>query len=102
MANQSATNVSPANSTQKYFAESFCNATQKVIEQVTWDDALKYAQALASWQSNGSFQPAMDLYMGNDSRGQLGAVLRGMGNKPRKDTSIPSLSSANCENSSQH
>ncbi|KAF6234441.1 hypothetical protein HO173_007474 [Letharia columbiana] len=75
-ANQSTTGVSPASGTKKYFAETFCTPYQKLIEKIAWRDALQYAQSLASWQPNGSFQPAMDLYMGNDSRGQLGATLR--------------------------
>lgn len=70
--------VSPASGTRKYFADAFCTPYQKLVERIAWSDALQYAQALASWQPNGSFQPAMDLYMGNDSRGPLGATLRGM------------------------
>lgn len=77
MANQSATGVSPANSTQKYFAEALCTPAQKAIEQIAWDDARRYAQALASWRPNGSFQPAMDLYMGTDSGGPLSQELEG-------------------------
>lgn len=76
MANQSTTGASPASDVKKYFAEAFCTPQQKLIEQIAWRDALQYAQALASWQPNGAFQPAMDLYMGNDSRGELGATLR--------------------------
>lgn len=76
MANQSTTGQSPASGTKKYFAEALCTPDQKLVEQVAWSDALQYAQALASWQPNGNFQPAMDLYMGNDSRGPLGATLR--------------------------
>ncbi|KAL9077109.1 MAG: hypothetical protein Q9161_000375 [Pseudevernia consocians] len=75
MANQSATGVSPAHGTQKYFAEGLCTPTQKAIEQIAWNDARRYAQALASWRPNGSFQPAMDLYMGTDSGGQLSQIL---------------------------
>ena len=77
MANQSATGVSPAPGTQKYFAEGLCTPTQKAIEQIAWNDARRYAQALASWRPNGSFQPAMDLYMGTDSGGQLSQILEG-------------------------
>ena len=77
-ANQSAIDVSPANGTLKYFAEGLCTAEQRAIEQTAWDDARRYAQALASWRPNGSFQPAMDLYMGTDSRGPLNQVLEGM------------------------
>ena len=79
MANQNAAGVSPASGTKKYFAEASCSPEEKITERIAWGDALQYAQALASWQPNGSFQPAMDLYMGNDSRGPLGATLRGMG-----------------------
>lgn len=86
LANQSATGQSPASDTKKYFAEAFCTPDQKLVEQVAWRDALRYAQALASWQPNGSFQPAMDLYMGNDSRGPLGTTLRGMIGDLRQDT----------------
>ncbi|CAD6569844.1 MAG: hypothetical protein ASARMPREDX12_003100 [Alectoria sarmentosa] len=76
MTNQSTIGVSPASDTKKYFAEAVCTPDQKLVERVAWRDALHYAQALASWQPNGSFQAAMDLYMGNDSRGQLGATLQ--------------------------
>lgn len=82
IANQSTTGFSPANETKKYFAEAYCTPYQKLIERVAWGDALQYAQALASWQPNDSFQPAMDLYMGNDSRGELGATLQGMASDP--------------------
>lgn len=84
MANQSTTGVSPLSGVKKYFAEAFCTTHQRQIEQIAWGDALRYAQALASWQPNGAFQPAMDLYMGNDSRGELGATLRGMTGDPRQ------------------
>ena len=83
MTNQSTIGVSPASDTKKYFAEAVCTPDQKLVERVAWRDALHYAQALASWQPNGSFQAAMDLYMGNDSRGQLGATLQGMASDPR-------------------
>ena len=77
MANQSTLRDRPADNNQKYFAEALCTPYQKFIEEVAWRDALQYAQALARWQPNSSFQPAMDLYMGNDSRGQLSTTLRG-------------------------
>ena len=88
MANQSTTGVSLASSTKKYFAEALCSPQSMQIEHESWLDALQYAKALASWQPNGSFQPAVDLYMGNDSRGELGATLRGMTSEPRLDTIV--------------
>ncbi|KAL9135770.1 MAG: hypothetical protein Q9175_003029 [Cornicularia normoerica] len=75
MANLSATGVSLADGTQKYFADALCTPAQRVVEQIAWNDAQRYAQALASWRPNGSFQPAMDLYMGTDSDGPLSDVL---------------------------
>lgn len=102
MANQSTTGASPASDVKKYFAEAFCTPQQKLIEQIAWRDALQYAQALASWQPNGAFQPAMDLYMGNDSRGELGATLRGMTSDPRQNTGIPIQSPTNYKRTSQH
>ena len=69
-----------ANHLQKYFAHASCTPKQKIIERATWRDALQLARALASWQPNGTFQPAMDLYMGNNSRGYLSKELRGMAN----------------------
>lgn len=77
MASQSNFGDRPADDNQKYFAEALCTPYQKFVEEVAWRDALQYAQALARWQPNSSFQPAMDLYMGNDSRGQLSTTLRG-------------------------
>ena len=94
MANQDASGESSAYSNQKYFAEAFCTPYQKFIEEVAWRGALQYAQALARWQPNGSFQPAMDLYMGNDSRGQLSTALQGMAGEVRHNTYSPTLSSA--------
>lgn len=76
-ANLTKTGFRPTSTTKKYFANAFCTVEQKIIEQVAWEDALLFAQALASWQINGSFQPAMDLYMGTGSRGPLSAVLEG-------------------------
>ena len=78
MTNENIFGESPADQNQKYLAEAFCTPYQKIIEQEAWRDALQYAQALARWQPNSSFQPAMDLYMGNDSRGQLSTTLQGM------------------------
>ena len=83
-ANQSITDAIPLSGVKKYFAEALCTPEQRSIEEIAWGDALQYAQALASWQPNGAFQPAMDLYMGNDSRGPLGATLRGMTCDPRQ------------------
>ena len=97
MANQSTVAYSPANNTQKYFAEAFCTPFQKLIESLAWRDALRYAQALASWQPNSTFQPAMDLYMGIDSRGQLSAPLRGMASEPGQDTNTTAVSPANLD-----
>lgn len=102
MANQSTTDVSLANGTKKYFAEALCTPHEKQIEHDAWWDALEYAQALARWQPNGSFQPAMDLYMGNDSRGPLSATLQGMTGAPRQDTSVPNLLSTDYECASQY
>lgn len=82
MTNQTATDVSLASGTKKYFAETLCSPHDRQVEYNAWQGALQYAQALASWQPNGSFQPAMDLYMGNDSRGPLGGELWGMTNHP--------------------
>lgn len=78
MANQTMLGDIPANDHQKYFADVFCTPHQKLVERVAWRDAFQYARALATWQPNNTFQPAMDLYMGNDSRGQLSTTLRGM------------------------
>ena len=78
MTNENIFGESPADQSQKYLAEAFCTPYQKIVEQEAWRDALQYAQALARWQPNSSFQPAMDLYMGNDSRGQLSTTLQGM------------------------
>ena len=76
VANQSAPNVSPAHGSQKYKA--LCTPEQLVNESTAWGDARLYAEALASWIPNGSYQPAMDLYMGTDSVGPLREVLQGM------------------------
>lgn len=78
VANQSARNVSPAHGSQKYIAKALCTPEQLVNESKAWDDARLYAEALASWIPNGSYQPAMDLYMGTDSVGPLREVLQGM------------------------
>ena len=45
---------------------------------MAWNEALLYATALSSWQVNGSYQEAMDLYMGNDTRGPLGNIVEGI------------------------
>ena len=102
MANQSTLGVSPADGTKKYYAEAFCTPSQRFTERMAWRDALQYALALASWQQNGSFQPAMDLYMGNQSRGELGATLRSTASGTRKGNGHLILSPANCERSSQY
>lgn len=102
MTNQSATDVSLASGTKKYLAETLCSPDDRQVEHDAWQGALQYAQALSSWQPGGSFQPAMDLYMGNDSRGQLGATLRGMTSHPRQDTIVPTLLPTNYERTSQH
>lgn len=77
MANQSAPGVSPADGTQKYYATALCTPAQMVGEAIAWADARRYAEALASWRPNQSFQPAMDLYMGTDSDGPLSELLQG-------------------------
>ena len=94
--------ASLASGTKKYFAEALCTPYEKHIEHNAWLGALQYAEALASWQPNGSFQPAMDLYMGNDSRGQLGATLRGMSSDSRQETNVPTLLRTNNGRTSQH
>lgn len=76
--NLSPTNVSPPIGVKKIYASKLCSHQDKTIEQDAWNDALKFARALASWEANSSFQSAMDLYMGNHSRGPLGVTLRGM------------------------
>ena len=87
MANQSLTGVSPAKGTQKYFADAYCSPAHRAIEDEAWGDAGRYARALASWRpNNGTYQAAMDLYMGTDSAGPLSDVLEGMvsGGRSRK------------------
>lgn len=76
--NRSSFGVNHADDGQKYLAQAFCTPYQRFVEEVAWRGALQYAQALARWQPNSSFQPAMDFYMGTDSRGQLSAAIRGM------------------------
>lgn len=71
--------VDHADDGQKYLAQAFCTPYQRCVEEVAWRGALQYAQALARWQPNSKFQPAMDFYMGTDSRGQLSTTIRGMG-----------------------
>ena len=89
MANQSLTSVSPAKGTQKYFADVYCTPAQRAIEEEAWLDAGRYAQALASWRpDNGTYQAAMDLYMGTDSVGPLSDVLEGMVNDGRSINSL--------------
>lgn len=108
MANLSATGVSLADGTQKYFADALCTPAQRVVEQIAWNDAQRYAQALASWRPNGSFQPAMDLYMGTDSDGPLSDVLEGMASNEIRPATIDrervssSLSRANAGSPSEH
>ena len=89
MANQSLTGVSPARGTQKYFADAYCTPAQRAIEEEAWGDAGRYAQALASWRpNNGTYQAAMDLYMGTDSNGPLSDVLEGMVSDGRSTKSL--------------
>ena len=88
MANQSLFSVSPAKGTQKYFADAYCTPAQRAIEEEAWGDAGRYAQALASWRPNETFQPAMDLYMGTDSVGPLSDVLEGMVSDGRSRKSL--------------
>ena len=89
MANQSTLRDSPANDDKKYIADALCTPHQKLTEKVSWREALLYAQALASWQPNSTFQPAIDLYMGNDSRGQLSTPLQGTADEARQDPISP-------------
>ncbi|KAL6718041.1 hypothetical protein ACLMJK_004126 [Lecanora helva] len=76
--NESNIDVSLPNDTLKFYATTLCTADQLHIEQEAWDDALKYAMALASWRVNSTYQEAMDLYMGNDSRGLFARALQGV------------------------
>lgn len=75
--NSSSTGVSLPNTTKKFYANALCSPEQEQVEQVAWNDASIYAHALASWHANGSYQAAMDMYMGNDSRGPIGEILAG-------------------------
>ena len=102
MANQSLTGVSPAKGTQKYFADAYCSPAQRAIEEESWGDAGRYAQALASWRPNGTFQPAMDLYMGTDSAGLLWEVLEGMVSELDLERISSSPSRSNAGFSSEH
>ena len=102
MTNQSATDVSLAGDTKKYLAETLCSPNDIQVEHNAWQGALQYAQALASWQPGGSFQPAMDLYMGNDSNGQLAGTLLVMTGHPRQDTIVPTLLPSNNQRTSQY
>ena len=75
--NESNTGVSLPNDTLKFYANNYCTTGQIQIEQEAWNDALPYALALASWRFNSTYQEAMDLYMGNDTRGPLGRIVEG-------------------------
>ena len=70
-------NVIPPLGVKKVYSEKLCDTIEKEIEAAAWTEASQYAQALASWRVNSSFQSTMDLYMGNDSRGPLGDILKG-------------------------
>lgn len=76
--NSSKNDVSLPNATKKFYANALCSPEKQLIEQLTWNDASLYANALASWRPNGSYQAAMDMYMGNDSRGPIGDILEGI------------------------
>lgn len=75
--NSSNTGISLPNTTKKFYANALCNSEQEQVEQAAWNDAFAYAHALASWHANDSYQTAMDMYMGNDSRGPIGDILEG-------------------------
>lgn len=75
--NSSISGFSLPNTTKKFYAKALCSSEQQQVEQIAWNDAFAYAHALASWNANGSYQAAMDLYMGNDTRGPLGDILEG-------------------------
>ena len=53
--------------TKRYYVNRFCNSKQRQIEQTSWNEALQYAKALASWQPGGDYQAAMDVFMGTES-----------------------------------
>ena len=61
----------------KFFANALCTENHKRVERRSWIEASKYAEALASWQVNGTYQEALDLYMGNSTRGPLGKIVEG-------------------------
>lgn len=63
---------------KKFYANALCCPEKQLIEQTTWNDASHYAHALGSWHPNGPYQAAMDMYMGNDSRGPIGDILAGI------------------------
>lgn len=75
--NDSNVHVNLPNDTKKFYANNLCTPERIQIEQVAWSDALMYALALASWRVNSTYQEAMDIYMGNDTRGPLGRVVEG-------------------------
>ena len=70
-------NTTPPLGVKKVYSHKLCDPAERAVEQVSWVEAAQYAQALSSWRINSSFQPAMDLYMGNDSRGSLSSLLEG-------------------------
>ena len=76
--NRSIDDASMPGDIKKFYSHSYCTSDQIKQEQDAWKDAGLYAKALASWQVNGSYQEAMDLYMGTDTRGPLGEIVEGM------------------------
>ena len=70
-------NVSLPSDKKKFYANNLCSTEKKVAEKIAWNEALLYATALSSWHVNSSYQEAMDLYMGNDTRGPLGDIVEG-------------------------
>ena len=91
--NDSVASVSLPTNVKKFYANTLCATDHKQIEEAAWSDASKYATALASWRINGPFQDAMDLYMGNDTRGPLGKVAIGI--DPKTTSSSSKTSYAN-------
>ncbi len=79
--NDSDLDVSLPSDTKKFYSNRLCTAEQRQLEQMDWADALRLATALASWRVNGPYQAAMDLYMGNDTRGRLGKIVEGNHNE---------------------
>ena len=76
--NSSIDNVSLPSDSHRFYAGRFCSTLQRQVEQIAWRDAMLYAEALTLWSPNQTYQAAMDLYMGNHTRGTLGNILEGV------------------------